>query len=415
MIAKIFIGNDNNIGKKAVAWNMVASLLYSFQSAIMLLIVTRVAGLVVGGVFSIAYTVSQMFASVGSFSMRDFQVSDVRDKYSYSTYISSRILTLIIMVLGCLSYSLMQGYSGEKLLILMILSFYRAVDGADDVIQGEVQKRGRLDIAAKMLACRIFLSTSIFMISVLLTKNLLLSVVLFTGTAIILSLLINLSVVSELQIKGTITIKGIGHLLWECLPICAGAFLYNYLVNSPKYAIDSVLTTDMQTIFNIIFMPVFVTTMLGNFVFKPYVVRMGELWNDGELKKYVFLVFKLMAVITALGLCVVLGGTVLGIPVLGWIYGVELSKYRLVFIALLGFGVVSAINAFLSVALTVMRRQYYIILGYIIALIVDILLMNKLVERFELMGAGLVYGLVMIVTGLVFWFGMLIGLLKKRR
>ena len=415
MIAKIFIGNDNNIGKKAVVWNMVASLLYSFQSALMLLVVTRVAGLVVGGIFSIAYTVSQMFASVGSFSMRDFQVSDVRNKYSYSTYISSRILTLIIMVLGCLSYSLMQGYSGEKLIILMILSFYRAVDGADDVIQGEIQKRGRLDIAAKMLACRIFLSTSVFMVGVLLTKNLLLSVVLFTGTAIILSLLINLSVVSELQIKGTITIKGIGHLLWECLPICAGAFLYNYLVNSPKYAIDSVLTTDMQTIFNIIFMPVFVTTMLGNFVFKPYVVRMGELWNDGELKKYVFLVFKLMAVITVLGVCVVLGGTLLGIPVLGWIYGVELSKYRLVFVALLCFGGVSAINAFLAVALTVMRRQYYIILGYIVALIVDILLMNKLVERYELMGAGLVYGLVMIVTSLVFWFGMLIGLLKKRR
>ena len=143
MIAKIFIGNDNNIGKKAVVWNMVASLLYSFQSALMLLVVTRVAGLVVGGIFSIAYTVSQMFASVGSFSMRDFQVSDVRNKYSYSTYISSRILTLIIMVLGCLSYSLMQGYSGEKLIILMILSFYRAVDGADDVIQGEIQKRGR--------------------------------------------------------------------------------------------------------------------------------------------------------------------------------------------------------------------------------------------------------------------------------
>lgn len=58
----------------------MASLLYSFQSALMLLVVTRVAGLVVGGIFSIAYTVSQMFASVGSFSMRDFQVSDVRNK-----------------------------------------------------------------------------------------------------------------------------------------------------------------------------------------------------------------------------------------------------------------------------------------------------------------------------------------------
>ena len=86
----------NRIEKSSVLWNMISSMAYSFQSAILLLVVTRVGGLFTAGVFSISYTVSQMFASVGSYSMRSYQVSDVNNKYTFYNYLSSRMISVIM-------------------------------------------------------------------------------------------------------------------------------------------------------------------------------------------------------------------------------------------------------------------------------------------------------------------------------
>ena len=41
-----------------------------------------------------------------------------------------------------------------------------------------------------------------------------------------------------------------------------GAFLFNYLANAPKYAIDANLSEEYQTIFSILFMPIFVINIL---------------------------------------------------------------------------------------------------------------------------------------------------------
>lgn len=401
-LVKILAGNDKDIGKKSVIWNVVASLIYSFQSAILLLVVTRVGGLFTAGVFSIAYSVSQMFASVGSYSMRDYQASDASGQYTFSTYKTSRYITIIIMLLTCFVYSVFNGYRGEKLIVLMTLSLYRAVDGYDDVMQGELQKRGRLDIASKMLAIRIFMASLIFCIVFAVTNNLILSSVCLTGSAIVFSAILNFTVFRYYDIKSKLEFKKIFSLLVACLPICAGAFLYNYLVNSPKYAIDAILSEDMQTIFNIIFMPVFVINMFGSFIFKPYIVQMGVLWESGKKKKLVGLLMKQMLMIAAVTVIVVIGGALLGIPVLQLIYGVELKAYRPLFILLLLFGGVSALDSFGSVILTVIRKQYVIIVAYIIALVIDVIFMNTIVRHYAIWGAGLVYGLAMTTILIVY-------------
>ncbi len=415
-LVKLLAGNDKDIGKKSVIWNVVASLIYSFQSAILLLVVTRVGGLFTAGVFSIAYSVSQMFASVGSYSMRDYQASDASGQYSFSTYKTSRYVTIAIMLVTCLVYSLFNGYRGEKLIVLMTLSLYRAVDGYDDVMQGELQKRGRLDIASKMLAIRIFMASLIFSIVFIITRNLIVSSVCLTVSAIAFSAILNYTVFRYYDIRSTLEFKKILSLLAACLPICAGAFLYNYLVNSPKYAIDAILSEDMQTIFNIIFMPVFAINMFGSFIFKPYIVQMGVLWESGKKKKLVGLLMKQMLMIAAVTVIVVIGGALLGIPVLQLIYGVELNAYRPLFILLLLFGGVSALDSFGSVILTVIRRQHVIIIAYIIALIIDVIFMNMIVRHYAIWGAGLVYGLAMttiLVVYVVCIFATFVGGNKK--
>lgn len=395
-------GRKENALRQGILWNMVASGLYSFQSALLLLAVTRIGGLEAAGVFSIVYSVSQMFASVGSYSMREYQVSDTKRRFLFPTYFSSRCVTVAVMFTVCGGYALFQGYRGEKLAALLLLSAYRGVDGMEDVFSGEYQRNGRLDIAAKLQSIRIFTASFMFVFTYFFTKSI-------AGAALVMLLTAGVifcagagAFAPRFQLQRHWCGKGIKELLFSCFPVCAGAFLYNYLVNSPKYAIDKLLSEEMQAVFNILFMPVFVIAMLSAFVFKPLLYPMGEAWNNGEQKRFVKMVLRQVGVIVGLAVAVVLGGSLLGIPVLSFIYGVDLGEYHEVFTVLLVFGGIAAMDAFGSAVLTVMRRQGFILVAYGIAFLLDILLMERIVAQFQLMGAGLVYGMVMSVILVVY-------------
>lgn len=415
MIEKILFGTGEK-GKSAdFFWNMCASVVYSFQSAILLFAVTRISGLFVAGIFSISYIVSQTFAVVGSYSMRNYQVSDMKNKYSYGTYIYSRIISTIIMFVTCMVYSLLEGYTGEKLVLIAILCVYRAVDGYEDVYHGEMQKRNRLDVASRIVTYRIVISSVIFAIGVLCTNNIIFSTALLTISAVLLSWGMNTVAISVMDMHQKPQKNQVWKLLFEVAPICIGAFLYNYLVNSPKYAIENILSDDMQTIFNIIFMPVFVINMLSSFVFKPYVARMGIYWNDKNQKKFIKLLLLQAGCVLGITAIVMLAGFILGIPVLEFIYGVDLKQYKLLFMMLLAFGGVTALDAFALIVLTVMRLQNIVLASYIVSLIVDVIFMNSLVIKYHMMGAGLVYGMSMVVILLVSLVGIGMGLVQMKK
>ncbi len=400
-IVKLLEGNKENALRQGIIWNMIASIVYSMQSAVLLLVVTRIGGLMAAGVFSISYSVSQMFASIGSYSMREYQVSDTNNRFCFDTYVSSRYFTVAIMLLTCFFYAVFHGYDGEKLIVVMLLSIYRTVDGLDDVYHGEYQKRGRLDIAAKIFALRIIAASAVFSVIFAATQSLMFSALAMMVSAIVISAFCDHAINQHIQLKSKFCVSGIFPLLISSFPVCIGSFLYNYLVNSPKYAIDNILSEEMQAIFNIIFMPVFVVNMFGQFVFKPYVLPMGKAWNNREYATLIRLIFRQVLIIAVFALLVVIGGAILGTPVLSFIYGVDLSNYNVLFALLLVFGSISALNTFSGVILTVMRKQIYILLAYVIALVTDVLLMNAIVGKYGLWGAGLVYGIAMLAVLIV--------------
>lgn len=415
VIEKILFGAGAK-GKSAdFFWNMCASIVYSFQSAILLFVVTRISGLFVAGIFSISYIVSQTFAVVGSYSMRNYQVSDMKNKYSYGTYIYSRIISTIVMFVTCMVYSLLEGYTGEKLVLIAILCVYRAVDGYEDVYHGEMQKRNRLDVASRIVTYRIVISSAIFAIGVLCTNNIIFSTALLTISAVLLSWGMNAVAISVMDMQQKPQKNQVWKLLFEVAPICIGAFLYSYLVNSPKYAIENILSDDMQTIFNIIFMPVFVINMLSSFVFKPYVARMGIYWNEKKQKEFIKLLLLQVGCVLGITAIVMLAGFILGIPVLEFIYGVDLKQYKLLFMMLLAFGGITALDAFALIVLTVMRLQNVVLVSYIVSLIVDVIFMNSLVIKYHMMGAGLVYGMSMVVILLVSLVGIGMGLVQMKK
>ena len=415
VLKKLLFGNGENIMRKSAVWNLISSLEYSLQSAVLMLVVTRVSGLYVAGVFTICYTLTQMMSTIGNYGMRSFQVSDIKREYSFQTYFSSRIVSTLIMIIICMSFAVFQGYDSEKMLIIIALCGYRMVDSMEDVFHGEMQKSLRFDVASKIMSARIFIATLAFSISHIITKDLFFSSMVLAISAVIVSVILNwIAIVEFEEIYLKVKITGIMKLLLVCLPVCLGEFLYNYLINAPKYAIDRNLSEETQTIFSILFMPIFAINMLSSFIFKPMIVNMGVLWNDGEYKKFIMCVLKQMITIIVLTIVLMLAGAIVGIDIMGWMYNVDLDIYRVLFAVLILFGGVAAMVAFLVVVLTIIRKQEYIMISYGIALVLTLLFIDTIVIKYKIWGAGIAYGLSMSIVMLLLLAVLVTTMYKKR-
>lgn len=273
--------------KAAVFWNLMASGLNSVVSIILLLFVTRIAGTEDAGIFSLGFSTAQMMLCIGNYGMRNFQSTDIKDKYTFGTYLGSRILTSTAMMIISILFVIVKGYYPEKALIVVFLCLLKVTDAVDDLYGGFFQRNGRLDISGKLLFLRVFAYCTAFLVVLLISGNVM--------TAILASILVSVLMLIFLLLLTkdafsfsvrSFSMASIGRLLVECFPLCLGAFLLIYLGNAPKYAIDSYLSSTMQAYYTYLFMPCFVINLLVGFVLQPVLVKLTVLWEQKKIRPF---------------------------------------------------------------------------------------------------------------------------------
>ena len=371
-----FLSKTSNIQRSAVIWNAVSACLTSFQTMLLLMVLTHFGTSEHSGYFVMAYTAANLFMHLGKFGMRQYQVTDAGNKYSFREYVASRVFSVGLMAAALvlyLLYSLLfNGYTAEKAIVVALITFYRGVEAAEDVLHGRLQQQGRLDIAAKILAIRSAVFMIGFVVFYLLTKNLILTCAVNAAISLVLCILLNRPFMEQTEPSllfrfGKVEQKEpspLFRLLMECLPLCLTMVTYMYLGNAPKYIVDGLVSDAVQTRFNIVIMPAFVGSLLCSFIFNPALKRIGDLWQGGEIGTLRKITRKLALVPVAVDAALLLGGWFLGIPILSAVYGVELADYRLtLMIFLLASGVVAMLNLFVAL-LTAMRKQKHLLLAY---------------------------------------------------
>ena len=95
---------ENVTPQKVFFWNILGSMSSAAVSVILLFIVTRALNSASADIYSFAYAIANLFVIVASFQVRDFQATDIREKYSFDTYFVTRIISNIAMVLLLVMY-----------------------------------------------------------------------------------------------------------------------------------------------------------------------------------------------------------------------------------------------------------------------------------------------------------------------
>lgn len=378
------------VKKSEFIWNSISSVVASMLSAVLLLFCTRINGTVAAGIFSIAFATSVILNAIGDYGIRVYQVTDVNRKYKFGEYLALRIVVVTIMFLIGVIFVFVSGYELEKLIICLLLILFRVIDNLSETYQGEFQIQGRLDIGGKSVVIRNILAMIAFLITDIITKNMIVSTLVLFFTNLGLFVLYDLNKIKKFTSdKIDFNTSSLKILLKECFPICISTLLSLYITNAVKYAIDGIGDYDMQTYYNIIYLPTFTINLASLFIVKPMFKTFGEYWNNGKIKELIKILAILILLIIVVTILIEVVCMFLGIPILNLIYGVDLNSYKIDLLILVLSGCFYSISVLMLYVSTTIRKQKYTTAIYIIVSIIALIISNILVSNMGMRGASI--------------------------
>lgn len=376
------------IKKSEIIWNTLGSFVESLLSAVLLMFCTRLNGTEIAGMFSISFATATILNAIGDFGIRIYQVTDTNRKYKFEDYLLSRIIVVTFMTIIGIIFIVATGYTSEKLWICVSLIIFKVIDNLSETYQGEFQLRNRLDLGGKSMVIRVSTSLLMFFVVDMITRNIIMSCITLVATNLILFMLWDIRIFRKFdKIKINFNKDNIKGILKECLPLAISTMLSLYIINATKYAIDNFGDYTMQTYFNVIYMPTFVINLVSAFVIKPFLKPFGDLWNNKENKKFIKSIAMIIAILAGATLCIDVACLIFGVPVLSFIYGIDLSPYKLEMILLVISGFFYAASTVMLYALSTIRKQKLATISYIITAIIALIVSNIFVNRFGMMGA----------------------------
>jgi putative transporter len=403
--------------KKNFMWNMVGSTIFSAASMLLSLIVIRIMGADEGGIFAIAITVAQMLAFIEYYETRTFQVTDVKDLFTFGQYKAVKIILLIVSVLVAIVYSMLKGQGAwHKFMVIFLMCIYRYIDGYADLYEGAFQKDGRLDLTGKSQAYRTILSVGVLLISIIVTHNLVLSITISIIFAVLGVLLFDtLPMKAFRNIRPDWNLQAFISIIKSCFPLFLGTFLWSYILSASRIAVDANMASNFSSYFQALFMPVSIINLCATFILKPALTKLSQeyekLSTDSAFIKSILVITGVIGVFTVICMA---GAYLLGIPVLEIMTGTSLVKYKGVLVFLMLAGGINSLSYFGYYILTIMRKTGWIFSGYIIAAIVAMLASDYFVKVSGINGAAMGFFVSVATLLIIFVLGIFKDIIKIR-
>ncbi len=416
--------------KSGVIWNMAANLLFAFQSTIIFFVFQRLGNDSVSGMFRFVFTEATLFLMIGKYGLRDYQISDIKNKFSFFDYKAAKFATVILMLIVSLGYTIFEAKVENFTLVdascLFLMCSLKTHDAIEEVYYAHYQKNLRLDIAGKTMFARLSITTITIVIASIVSRDLL--VPLFAGNVVSALLLIYFIAViypksqikeSDLRFFARSSVENnnrkaqIMPILLIGFPLFLGIFLQNYVNAAIVSAIKALLTDADNTIYGIISMPVFVIDLMSGVIYSPLIIKLAEAWRVRDVKKFFKMIGLQLFLIAALTLVCIAGAYFLGVPVLSLVFNQDITLYKSDLLILLLGGGFLAIARFVVSITIVIRYEKATCIGYIVGGLAALVMARSMVGKYGIHGAANSYTLITALTSIVFAVIFFIGYKKN--
>ena len=312
-------------------------------------------------------------------------------------------------------YAFCSGYTLDKSLTVLSFGLFKSVDVIEDLFHGEYHRNSRLDIGAILLTIRYFISIIAFIVLIIVTKDIFISSLASFALTLGIFVITNKNFIQIfVQEKLKFNFNKFKSLLVILVPLVLTNYIKLYITNAPKYAIDECLGNVEQAYFNVLFMPVFIISLLSDIIFRPYIPLFSKEWMDNNFSKFTKMLVKQLVVIACITVFIMFGGYVLGLRLLEIVYGVSLDGYMGTLMFLLLGGGINTYCTFLILVMTIQREQNKMAAVNLVDLIICLMISKPLVSTFGINGAMLIFVTLNVIPAVIYTI-IVIRAMKKRK
>ncbi len=401
--------------KRNMLWNSVGSLISLVCQWLTTVMVVRLStGFDAAGTLSLAMAIANVFQPIALFSMRSYQVSDVKRDTSAREYVAFRLVTIVVAFLACASYSFFTSGAAVMLPVCMYLA-YKAGEVFTDVLHGVDQQHMRMDYCGKSMATRGTLSLIGFCAGLVAFDSL--------EIAIAAMLLLSTPVMvydwhraSQFEdIRPSITLHKIGELTGSCFPAVIGTACCSAVVSVARQRLGVLEGQDALGLYASVCTPVVVIQSCIRYIYAPLLGEFASKIDRNDIEGYISLFVKVIAAFVAFSVLGVVGFKLFGRQFLQIVFDAKVASLS----SLLDMAIVSvvlcALVSFLSDQLIAFRRLWGVLFGNFAGLCVSLIFSSYFINTYGLNGTSIIIVLAFCVSALCLLCYLLKSLFATRK
>ncbi len=366
-----------------------------FAQWLISILLVRMDGYATAGIFSLAMSVSNVFAYIANYGIRGYQVTDVNNRFTDRQYFLTRSLTVTISMLLCLAYlALVDGYDRQERLVIFLYLLYNEINTMSDSMQSSLQVRDHLEMSGFSNAIRGTLCFVFFMAVFAVTKQIVPALLAMAcGSALVL-LFYDLpkyrAFVGVNKPTPSMDLKQSWLIIKACFMLALSQILPIITTAIPRRTIQNILGVEQLGIFSSIFTPVVILLTLIPSVVTAILPRIAMLWEQGETSKLTKSVWTGPSVLLGVGVIGCILAAICGRPILSLMYGKSILPYFPLIYWSIASVVCNGIAVYLNGILTALRRTYMIALFTGVSLLITAVTVKTLIMRYGIYGAAYV-------------------------
>lgn len=379
---------------KNIFWNAVGNTVYNGSQWLITVIVTRKSGLEDAGILALAMSLSLTFRTIAYFGIRNFQVSDTKNKYSNDDYTKFRIITCIASFLLCMLFSIANGYGKVQLYAIFWYMLFRVSEAFSDLFQGVIQKNERLDIAGLCLSVKAVTATIAFVIGFYFANSLnaglcFMSIIAFVETFIFE--LPSAKYISGEKIK--IRLNNYRSLAYETIPIFIYMLETSVIFNMPKYFISLFFDDTTLGAYSNIFSMALIIQAVFQYIYVPFITEFSKLDNSKNILELKRLEIKIISVFIFLSSLFSITAYKEGVSILTIIFGHEIAEYQNILMSTIFSICTYSLMTFAAVIKIIKRDFKSLIISHTLGAFTGIVSTVFFINIYGIVGAS--YGLIL--------------------
>jgi O-antigen/teichoic acid export membrane protein len=371
------------------SWTFAGNIANTLSQFGMLLALARLGSPEMTGQYGLALAITAPIFLFGGMSLRNVQVTDVHSDYSFVDYASIRALGMLVAVVATVVVSDVAAYPPTTTAVVVLIGISKAIEGMSDAIYGVFHKHEQMDIIAKSMMVRAFLSVVVFAAVLRFTGELVPSVL--AMTIVWLIHLVVFDGFNLLQMKGravdlsqtwkgaVTTVRSLPSrrlVLWSLLvlslPVGLSSFLISLSASFPRFILENSAGASELGIYTVLAYPLAAGNIVISALSQSSLPRLARHYSNRDTNGFDELLLRLLLLASGSAILSLIMAAWFGDEIISSVFGEQYAGQERVFLILvLGMGI-GFLNWFINSSLHAMRafRELLLIQLLVVVLVI---------------------------------------------